>query len=83
MAGLKYKVIKDRAQYDSYCIILDGLLSSSINSFDQDEIDLLNLLIETYDERNNSLSELDPIALLRSFMSEHNLKAQQLVDLLG
>ncbi|MBB5395157.1 HTH-type transcriptional regulator/antitoxin HigA [Mucilaginibacter sp. AK015] len=49
----------------------------------QDEIDLLTLLIETYDEEHNSFTELDPIALLRSLMTDHHLKAQHLVDLLG
>lgn len=80
---LKYTVIKTRAQYDSYCRGLEELLGSDIDNAVQDEIDLLTLLIETYDEANNSFAELDPIALLRSFMAEHHLKAQQMVDLLG
>ncbi|WP_183549226.1 type II toxin-antitoxin system HigA family antitoxin [Mucilaginibacter sp. AK015] len=80
---LKYKVIKDKDQYRSYCCALEELLSAKINSDMQDEIDLLTLLIETYDEEHNSFTELDPIALLRSLMTDHHLKAQHLVDLLG
>ena len=80
--SLKYKVIKDRSQYDLYCNLLEKLLSSRINSEDQDEIDLLTLLIETFDA-HNVFTELDPVALLRSFMAEHQLKPQQLVELLG
>ncbi|WP_457126703.1 helix-turn-helix domain-containing protein [Mucilaginibacter sp. HD30] len=82
MVELKYKVIKDTEQYNAYCMILDDLLDSEIDAMIQDEIDLLTLLIETYDDAHNSFKELDPIALLRSFMTEHHLKAQQLVDLL-
>lgn len=80
---LKYTVIKTRAQYDSYCEALEVLLGVNIDNAVQDEIDLLTLLIETYDEAQTSFAELDPIALLRSFMAEHHLKAQQMVDLLG
>ena len=79
---LKYTVIKTREQYDNYCNTLEELLDSKIDDSVKDEIDLLTLLIETYDDAHNSFEELDPIALLRSFMAEHHLKAQELVDLL-
>lgn len=79
---LKYKVIRNRVQYDDYCKALEILLTLKSNSEVQDEIDLLTLLIETFDEAHNTFTELDPIALLRSFMAEHYLKPQQLVALL-
>lgn len=79
---LKYKVIRNRVQYDDYCKALEILLTLKSNSEVQDEIDLLTLLIETFDEAHNTFTELDPIALLRSFMAEHHLKPQQLVALL-
>ena len=49
----------------------------------QDEIDLVTLLVEKYDEENNTFNESDPITLLRSFMNEQNLKQQDLVSILG
>lgn len=80
---LKYTIIKNREQCDQYCRNLEELLGSAIDDSVQDEIDLITLLIETYDEANNTFAELDPIALLRSFMAEHHLKPQQLVEILG
>ncbi|WP_439697470.1 type II toxin-antitoxin system HigA family antitoxin [Mucilaginibacter sp. AW1-7] len=80
---LKYKVIKDRAQYDDCCNALESLLTLKSNSDVQDEVELLTLLIHTYDEANNTFAELDPITLLRSFMKEHNLKASDLIAILG
>lgn len=82
MDELKYKIIKDRDQYNTYCRILEELLGSKIDEAVQDEIDLLTLLIETFDAVHQTFSALDPIAMLRSFMTEHNLKPQQLVALL-
>ncbi|MCD8739107.1 hypothetical protein LT679_00715 [Mucilaginibacter roseus] len=62
---------------------MEELLDSAIDGSLQDKFHLLNLLIETYDEAHNLFEELGPISLLGSFTSEHHLKAQNLVDLLG
>jgi HTH-type transcriptional regulator/antitoxin HigA len=48
----------------------------------KDEIALLTLLIEKWDEEHNSFNELDPVQILHSLMEEHNLKAKDLVDIL-
>ena len=80
---LKYKVIKDRIQYGLYCKKLEFLLDLESTIALQDEIELLTLLIHTYDEANNTLAEFDPITLLRSFMTEHHLKPAHLVSILG
>ena len=80
---LKYTVIKDKSQYEDYCKQLEGLLSGDNNDAIQDEIDLLTLLIEKFDEENNTFNESDPITLLRSFMQDHHLKPQHLVEILG
>lgn len=82
-AELKYKVIKDRTQYDRYCETLELLLTLVSDSKVQDEIELLTLLIHAYDDVNNTFAESDPIELLRSFMKEHRLKASDLAALLS
>jgi len=40
------------------------------------------LLIEKWDEARNTFEELDPIESLRSLLTDHNMKAKDLVDLL-
>lgn len=84
MAELKYKIIKSKAQYREYCNILEELvMSSSKVKTTKDEIDLLTLLIEKWDAEHNSFEELNPIQLLHSLMSERNMKAKDIVDLLN
>lgn len=81
---LKYTIIKTKSQYKDYCNKLEELAFSSSKSKDiKDEIDLLTLLIEKWDREHNTLEEVDPIRLLHSLMKDHNLKAKDLVDLLG
>lgn len=81
--SIKYKVIKNADQYKEYCIQLENLLSEQEIGQVQDEIDLLTLLIEKYDEDQNTFQENDPVSLLRSFMEDYNLKAQDLTTILG
>ncbi|MEQ9102536.1 MAG: helix-turn-helix domain-containing protein [Imperialibacter sp.] len=83
METLKYTVIKSDGQYNKYCAQLEDLLDSNQNANVADEIDLLTLLIEKYDEENNTFDDSDPVSLLRSFMEEHEMKSKDLVDLLG
>lgn len=79
---LKYKIIKSRRQYNSYCKALEELLFKSKKA-DEDEIELLTLLIEKYDDEQYQLPEFEPIELLKSIMSDHNLKAKDMAEILG
>lgn len=83
METLKYTIIKNKEQYDLYCNILESLTDieeKDINT--EDEIDLLTLLIEKYDEEHNTFNQVDPIRLLRSFMDDHQMSATALSALL-
>lgn len=81
--AIKYTIIKNRTQYEQYCDQLETLLAEHIDETLQDEIDLLTLLIEKYDEEYSTAKESDPITLLRSFMQDHHLKPQDMTGILG
>lgn len=84
METLKYKVIRSKEQYNKYCKMLEILLDSGSKSrLIADEIDLLTLLVEKWDEEHSTLHEVDPIRMLHSFMADHNMKAKDLADILG
>jgi HTH-type transcriptional regulator/antitoxin HigA len=84
MEVLKYKVISSNTQYKEYSKILENLLLDEFKSKNlNDEIALLTLLIEKWDNDHNSFNDLDPVQLLQSFMESHQLKAKDLVDMLG
>lgn len=83
METLKYKIIRNKTQYNQYCNQLEELVTSGARGKAvQDEIDLLTLLIEKWDEEHNTFMEVDPIRLLHSLMADHNMKPKDLVDLL-
>jgi len=84
MSSLKYKVVKSKRQYSQYCSILEQLVSEPRKSSElTDEIELLTVLIEKWDQDHSSMPETDPISLIHSLMKDHNLKAKDLVDILN
>lgn len=85
METLKYKVIKTEKQYDEYCKILHDLDFSikKKNKQVKEEIDLLVLLIEKYDEEHSIFEDVRPIELLKSLMKDHKMRAVDLAKLLN
>jgi len=81
METLKFTIIKNKEQYEKYCDTLENLILNEAKS-SQDEIELLTLLIEKWDNEHNSFTDLNPIELLKSLMDENNLKAKDLIDIL-
>ena len=82
MKVLPYTVIKTEPQYQQYCRELETLLTESPTAAAQDEIDLLTLLIKTWDEAQSRLPTADPVELLASLMAEHRLLAKDLAGIL-
>jgi HTH-type transcriptional regulator/antitoxin HigA len=79
---LTYKIIKTKRQYFQYCRKLEQLLIKN-SKRDRDEIELLTLLIEKYDDEQTQGIDLDPIEILKQLMKEHNLIAKDLVKILS
>jgi HTH-type transcriptional regulator / antitoxin HigA len=84
MQTLQYTIIKNDKQYNKYCNALELLNDEKKKTKSiKDEIELLTLLIEKYDEANNSFELGDPIELLRLLMKEHRMKSVELANFLN
>jgi len=84
MNALKYTIIKSREQYNDYCNKLEEMLESKEKSSEnRDEVELLTLLIEKWDSEHSTFNDVDPVQLLHFLMKEHDLKAKDLVGILG
>ncbi len=84
METLQYKIIKTETQYWDYCNRLEDLVMQENNDPEiEEEIDLVTLLIEKWDEEHNILGKSDPVEALKYLMTEHSLKSKDLADLLG
>jgi HTH-type transcriptional regulator/antitoxin HigA len=83
MEILKYKLIKSENQYKSYCDQLDILLRlKGTTSMIDDEIDLLTVLIEKWENEHFTIRFSDPVELLKTLLEENGLKAVDLAMIL-
>ncbi len=82
MGDLKYTIIKTEEQYNQYCKILEDLIALN-DPNKSDEIELLTLLIEKWDEEHSLFTDSDPVELLKSLMEVNNLKAKDLAEIIG
>jgi len=84
METLLYKVIKTEEQYWDYCNHLEELvMQESADPEVEEEIDLLTVLIEKWDQEHDTLGKSDPVEILKYLMEENKMNATQLADLLG
>ena len=84
MEKLLYRIIKSKTQYKSYSALLEELIFSGMKDREtKDKIALLELLIQKWENENLLIGDIDPIQLLLSLMEEHELKAKDLVHIVG
>ena len=83
MTDLKYTIIKDEVQYYSYCNTLETLVSQDTSNNKEDEIELLSLLIQTWDDNQQEKLNLDPVEFLRELKDSHNLSQNDLGRIAG
>jgi HTH-type transcriptional regulator/antitoxin HigA len=81
MKTLKYTVIKDLEQYKKYCDTIEELILRDDNEI-KDEIELLTLLIEKWDNEHNTFNDSDPIEILKYLMENHALQAKDLANIM-
>jgi len=76
---MKYKIIKSLSQYNEYCDAHESLMLKDELKY-SDELELLELLIEDYDQRlmRKKNDDLNPVELLRSLLKESNTKQSEL-----
>jgi len=83
---LVYKRIKTEDQYNDYVNRmeeLDGLLVENHTTELEEEIDLLQLLVEDYEEKYITTKVSSPSELLKLLLKEHKLTANDLAKEFG
>lgn len=77
--ALKYTIIKSLEQYNEYCEKHEALTLKGDKKF-ADEIELLELLIEDYDQRIVSAKseKLNPVELLKSLLIDSSISQTEL-----
>lgn len=83
METLQYTVIKSEEQYYEYCNLLEEIDFSDEADEREDEIELLTLLIRTWDDEHRLAPESDPVEIIKSLMKGHGLSQNDLAEIAG
>ena len=85
---MKTKIIKTEQEYNEACERIYLLINSSENAIEPDspegeEIELLSLLVEKYEQEHYQIEAPDPIEAIKFRMEQMNLKQADITPLFG
>lgn len=80
---MKTKVIKSKHEYAAALARAEKLMDAAPNSPQGDDLELLSVLIEDYEQKHFPIDRPDPLAAIRFRMEQQGLTQNDLVPLLG
>src|SRR5438105_4845126 len=81
--AMKPKVIKTQAQYEATLIRIEEIFDARRGTAKGDELELLVLLVETYEDKEYPIELPDAIEALRFRMEQEALKPKDLIPYIG
>jgi HTH-type transcriptional regulator/antitoxin HigA len=80
---MKLKVIKTTAEYRGALARIEKLMDAQAGTSEGDELELLSLLVQAYEDEAFPIDKPDPIAAIRFRMEQRGLEPSDLVPLIG
>ena len=80
---MKAKIIKTEAEYQATLARMEKIFDAKPGTPKGDELELLLLLVETYEDKTYPIDPPDPIAALRFRMEQDELKPKDLIPYIG
>ena len=80
---MEYKVIKTESEYNLALERLEVIFDAEVNSPEGDELELLSLLIENYENIHYPIELPDPIEAIKFRMDQLGYKPKDLAKVLG
>lgn len=77
------KPIKTQEQYKEYLKIIDALIDCEENSSEEEILELVSILVESYEAKHYPIEAPDPIEAIKIKMEEEGLKRKDLAPFFG
>jgi HTH-type transcriptional regulator/antitoxin HigA len=77
------KLIKNEKEYNDALERIEEIQDAVPGTPEGDELELLTLLIEKYEEDHYAIKDADPIDVIEYYMEENGLKQKDLVGIIG
>jgi HTH-type transcriptional regulator/antitoxin HigA len=80
---MKAKIIKTEAEYEAMLKRVGDLMDATPGSPDEDELRLLGLLVEHYEQEHYPIGPPTPLEAIEFFMDQNSLSKADMVQFLG
>lgn len=80
---MNLKVLKTEAEYNEALERIEVIQDAIPGTPDGNELELLALLIENYEEEHFSLPDPDPVDVIQYYIEQRGLKDKDLADVIG
>ena len=80
---MKFKLIKNDKQLNKALERVDQLWDAKSNTPERDELEVLSLLIEKYEEEHYPIPASDPIEAIKFLMEQNDLSRKDLQPFIG
>ena len=80
---MNIKPLKTEADYDAALARINELMDAEMDTGEGDELDVLSVLVEDYEEKHHAIDLPDPIQAIRFQMEQYGLKDKDLVEYIG
>lgn len=77
------KLIKNEKEYNETLERIEEIQDAVPGTPEGDELELLALLIEKYEEEHYAIKDADPIDIIEYYLEENGLKQKDLVGIIG
>ncbi|MEN6454708.1 MAG: transcriptional regulator [Prolixibacteraceae bacterium] len=78
-----WKILKNEDEYNRVLARIEELMDSEPNTPDGDELELLMLLAEHYEENNFPHADPDPVEVIKYYIELRGWKQKDLVGIIG
>jgi HTH-type transcriptional regulator/antitoxin HigA len=79
---MEIKIIKSKKQYHTYLERMNEIFDAKKGTLEYDELDLLALVLEKYEEDKFPIKEPSPLEAIRFIMEQNNLSDEDLGKIL-
>jgi len=79
----KFKIIKTEAEYEKVLARIEEIMDAKPETSEGEELELLSLLAQNYEESNFPLPAADPIDVIQYYIEQRGLKYKDLIGIIG
>ena len=77
------KILKNEAEYEAALVRMDALMDAATGSPEEEELELLAVLVEKYEEEHYPIEYPDPVEAIKFRMEQEGLEPKDMIKYLG